>query len=77
MAVPIEITIVGNGLIELTYVCPFCSEWSKVRISKDKFERYAEGKEKVQDIFPELSADDREILISGICLDCQKKVFDN
>ena len=72
---PIEITIIGNGLIELAVTCPFCSKWSKVRITKEKFERYAEGKEKVQDIFPELSADDREILISGICLDCQKKVF--
>ena len=35
-------------------------------ISKEQWERYLEGKEHVQNIFPNLNVDEREFLISGI-----------
>ena len=32
---------------------------------------------KVQNAFPYLTADEKELLVSGLCLDCQKEVFDS
>lgn len=54
--------------------CPFCGAFSRVRISTAGLFRWNQGA-LVQDAFPNLSADDREILISGICRKCQEGVF--
>ena len=55
-------------------ICPFCGKVSEISIDFDKFMEWKEGK-KVQDAFPELSPSERELLITGMCSECQKKVF--
>lgn len=37
----------------------------EIPISKDQYDRYIEGKEMIQNIMPELSAELREFLING------------
>lgn len=50
--------------------CPFCNKKQYIKdISYDNFVDW-QGGVLVQDAFPELTAQEREILISGICPDC-------
>ena len=54
--------------------CPSCNEVSEVLAPVDGFRRWQAG-ELIQDALPELTPDEREILISGICNDCWKEMF--
>lgn len=54
--------------------CPFCGEYHEVEVSEADFYAW-QGGELIQNAMPYLSADDREILISGICPSCWEKMF--
>lgn len=49
--------------------CPFCKKEYQKMFPADGYRRYMAG-ETVRDCFPEMSADDREFLITGICPTC-------
>lgn len=55
-------------------VCRECCKTVKMSVDPEGVRQYNEG-EKVQDAFPYLTADEREILISGICGECFDKMF--
>jgi len=54
--------------------CPFCGEDHLVEVLEKDYHRWQDG-EKVQNAFPYLSADNREMLISGICPTCWESTF--
>ena len=54
--------------------CPFCKKEYQKMFPADGWRKYLNG-EKVQDCFPEMSADDREFLITGICPTCWDLTF--
>jgi len=54
--------------------CPFCGDTTKVVVDADGYREWENG-ELVQVALPNLSADDREVLISGICPPCWDKQF--
>lgn len=56
-------------------ICPFCGKETSVSMTYEQFIEYQYGNKNVQDIFPEKSATEREILISGMCNKCQKETF--
>ncbi len=56
-------------LIGVTTVCPFCGEEHTVIVDIEGFFKWQDGA-LVQDVFSYLSADERELLISGICPEC-------
>lgn len=56
-------------LVNVVCTCPFCKKENVVTVGYDDYEKYENGA-KAQDCFPYLSADDRELLISGICPEC-------
>lgn len=57
--------------------CPFCRTISSVDVHPTKSTMlFFSGVLTAQRAFPYLSATNREILISGICADCQEKIFD-
>lgn len=59
------------AIISIVRVCPECGEDHVVEgIDLAGFEAWATRKGKIQDMLPELSATDREILMTGICGDC-------
>jgi hypothetical protein len=62
-----------NMVIEAT--CPFCGAITPIEVNADDYAAWQAG-ELVQNAFPYLDAEDREVLISGICYDCQSEVFD-
>lgn len=49
--------------------CPLCGKVHNVTVDKAGFERWILGVS-VKSAFPYLSADEREILLSGICPEC-------
>jgi hypothetical protein len=63
--------------METIYVetkCIFCGTTSVFELSKDGYDRWQAG-EHIQSVFPELTADEREELISGTCAPCWDKQF--
>lgn len=60
--------------MEIRTTCPLCGRTSFVTVDPVGFDAYRAGA-LVQDAFPRLSADEREMLISGICPECWDAQF--
>lgn len=61
-------------LITVQMRCPFCGEEHSVEVKLHEYERWESG-ELIQNAMPNLSATEREQLISGLCPQCQAKMF--
>jgi hypothetical protein len=57
-----------------TKTCGVCGEYELWSLDRDAVTRWQEG-EHIQDAFPDMSAGDREILISGTHAACWDKLF--
>ena len=55
--------------------CPFCGCITELEIPLEGYFAWKLDGELVQNAFPELTPTEREMLISGICPDCQKDIF--
>ena len=61
--------------------CPFCSTVTPVEVDEGHYRRWQEDRatggryRHIQNAMPELSADERELLISGTCSKCWERVF--
>jgi hypothetical protein len=64
----------GKPIVRVTQICSVCGESTTVLTDPNGFIRWSEG-ELVQNAFPELSKEDREILISGTHSECWNKLF--
>lgn len=62
-----------NVVVEVT--CPFCGKVSTLTLPTDGYTAWKLNGVLVQDAFPALSAEDRELLISGICPTCWDGMF--
>lgn len=56
--------------------CPFCGKNFEMRVPYEQYLKYRDG-ELVQNAFPDFTPEEREMLISGMCLDCQRDFFEN
>jgi hypothetical protein len=56
--------------------CSFCGTQYIVDLPAEKVKRWRDG-EHIQNVFPEMSPDEREILISGTCSECWDKYMKN
>ena len=54
--------------------CPFCGRENEVEVNHMDYLDWQNG-ELAQDAFPYLSANEREMLISGCCPRCRDKMF--
>lgn len=63
-----------NNPILVKCVCPMCKSFTFVCVDAFDYGDWQNGKH-AQDAFPYLSANEREMLISGICPDCWDKMF--
>ena len=61
--------------IELKRNCPVCRRTQVVGVEQEDYDKYQNGMY-VQDAFPYLRAEQREMFITGICSECWKKMFD-
>ena len=62
-------------MMTIEKVCPFCGEKTVIEVAEEQAFAYFFTDALVQDIFPKMEASSREVLISGICEDCQEKIF--
>ena len=60
--------------MKLNIKCPFCNRTSTVEVNKESFYKWKSGT-LIQNAMPELSKQDRELLISGICSLCWEDTF--
>ena len=60
---------------EISIRCPICGKYHSVFVEKEDYHKWLEGNSHVQDVFPYLKAEDREILISGVCPKCWNNIF--
>ncbi len=57
-----------------TNPCLYCGKTSEVELDLEKVRRWQAG-EHVQNVWPEMSADERELLITGIHPQCWDSIF--
>lgn len=61
---------------ETLYVrCDVCCKEEKVPCTEDQYYDFVNGRKVIQDIFPEVSPDVREMFLSGWCGDCFDKML--
>ena len=60
--------------IDVKMTCPFCGGEHSVEVNLAGFEAWRNG-ELIQRVMPDLTSDEREQLISGLCPKCQAKMF--
>ena len=65
---------INNKEVCVITVCPFCGHANEVMVNEDDYWNWQDGAF-VQDAFPYLSPDEREMLISGICPKCWDATF--
>lgn len=63
-----------NEIFDLMITCPFCGRAKAVEVPVVGYRRWKCG-ELIQDALSELNKTDREMLLSGLCPDCQNKIF--
>lgn len=56
--------------------CPICGKDYEFKVDDVEFLNYQLSESCIQDVMPTTSATIRECIISGICPDCQKTLFD-
>lgn len=54
--------------------CPFCGKETALLVPARGYLRWQDG-ELIQNALPDLSASERETLISGLCESCQADIF--
>jgi hypothetical protein len=75
MAANGTITVNDNGTVRFTSVCMLCRQPVALdQLDPERVARWQAG-EFVQDVFPDLSAPEREVLVSGSHAECFEKVF--
>lgn len=65
---------VNRKEVTIITACPFCGHANEVEVNEMDYLDWQDGM-LVQEAFPYLSADEREMLISGICPKCWEKMF--
>lgn len=56
--------------------CCVCQKIHDIEVDSVKYFRWQSG-ELIQDVFPEKTFDERELMISGTCPECWKKYFES
>lgn len=54
----------------LIAICPFCGIKHSVEVDQRDWNKYKSGHYTVQECFPYLSPDQRELILTGICKEC-------
>jgi hypothetical protein len=63
-----------NTTIEIMGNCPRCVDFFSITVPHDDYLKWQAGT-LIQEAFPYMSIDDRELLISGVCGECWKTMY--
>lgn len=61
--------------MKIEKICPHCHKLQTLEVDDSQYYDWLAGKN-IQRAFPNLSADQREILMSGICPECWEDIFE-
>ena len=62
--------------VTLVVKCEVCGEYHELAVTEESFLEYmSPNRRHIQDIFPYLSNEERELLISGTCSKCWAEMF--
>jgi hypothetical protein len=61
--------------VEKIIECKFCQSNFVVSVDVDAYERWQNGEGFIQDLMPDMSPSERELLISQTCDDCFDAIF--
>lgn len=64
----------SDTTVMIETACPFCGATHMIEVNLTDYWDWGDGK-LAQDAFPYLTPDEREMLISGICLECWDSMF--
>ena len=62
--------------ITIEKVCPSCGKKHEVIVEEKDYIDFTENGKLAQWAFPYLTAEERELILSGICNDCWNTIFD-
>lgn len=68
------VTTVTSTTVTVSVKCPFCGKAQTLTVPRKGFDLWRQGA-LVQVAFPDLSPDDREVLVSGVCPKCWEDTF--
>lgn len=60
-------------MIKFKVKCPWCGKEYEFNVTNEQYEKYITGQSLIQNIFPEIEPELRELLISEMCPDCWNK----
>ena len=77
MGLPIHIKAVSSSAFNtvLAITCPDCKEVTTLKVRTDGLEAWL-GRALIQHALPELSRDEAEMLVTGICVPCWDTMWD-
>jgi hypothetical protein len=70
-----NVYLISENVYGFTRTCMHCDEETEFCLSKDEYQRLIINNEYVQDVFPLLSKEDREVMISGTHPKCWNEMF--
>lgn len=62
--------------MQVTRMCPICGTKQQLVVDESAYKAWCSGMY-IQDAFPDLNEDQREVLKTGICASCWDKMFKN
>lgn len=65
----------SNKAIMISVPCRRCGKTHHIRVDIDDLQAWQSGEKLVQDAFPYLSAEDRELLLTRFCPKCWDEMF--
>lgn len=65
--------MVNTSILEVE--CIICKTKHTIMVKTADYKKWSKGQAKIQEAMPYLTADERELLMSGICGRCFDKVF--
>ena len=61
--------------LEVVVRCPHCGRDHSVLVDLEAYIKFRDEKPLIQVAFPDMSSEDRELLISGCCQQCWDEIF--
>lgn len=59
----------------MIFKCRECGEYLDIPMTRKDYEEYTTRQRKIQDIFPDMSIENREFLLTEECPKCQEQLF--
>lgn len=65
----------NEELLGVVTTCPVCHAQHAMKVNADAYKAWQNRELPIQEAFPDMSVDDREILKTGICPQCWDVMF--